>query len=159
MPDGTEGRTAAQIMTTEVVTIGPNATVAEAADVFHARGHHALPVVDADGVLVGMLTDEDLVATEAKVHVPTMINLGAFGEFPWPGSMDKLKQELEAISAATVAQLMDTEFASVGRDASIEDVATMMRDADVSHVPVVENHELVGIIARADLIRHIAETT
>jgi len=159
MPDGSEGPTAAEIMTAEVVTIGPNATLAEAADVFAEKGHHALPVVDADGRLVGMLTDEDLVATEAKVHMPTMINLGAFGEFPWPGAMEKLKHELEAISASRVEQLMDRDFVSVGPDATIEAIATTMRDRDVSHVPVVENGELLGIVARADLIRHIADTT
>jgi CBS domain-containing protein len=159
MPANAADITAADVMTKEVITIGPNATLAEAADIFADHGYHALPVVDADANLVGMLTDEDLVATEARVHVPTMINLGAFGEFPWPGTMHRLEEELRAISAATVVDLMETDFAQLAPSDNVEVIATKMRDHDVSHLPVVDGDELVGIVARADLIRHLADTT
>lgn len=151
--------TVRDIMTTEVATIGPDATVPEAADRFAERGYHALPVVAVDGALVGILTDDDLVATEARVHVPTFLNLGFLGDIPIPSSMHRLEEELRHVSAATVADLMDTDVASVGPDDSIETLATVMHDRDASHVPVVDNGQLVGIVARHDLIRHLAATT
>ncbi len=151
--------TARDIMTTEVVTIGPEATVPDAADRFAEHGYHALPVVGADGALLGLLTDEDLVATEARVHVPTFINLGFLGDIPVPSTMHRLGEELRHVSAATVADLMDTDVTTVAPDDNIEAIATVMHDADMSHLPVVDRGRLVGIVARADLIRHLAATT
>ncbi|MFZ4585678.1 MAG: CBS domain-containing protein [Acidimicrobiia bacterium] len=151
--------TVRDIMTTEVVTIGPDASVPDAADRFAEHGYHALPVVDAENALVGMLTDEDLIATEARVHVPTFVNLGFLGDIPVPSSMRRLEDELRHVSASTVKELMDTDVATVGPDDSIEAVATVMHDRDVSHVPVVDQGQLVGIVARHDLIRHLAATT
>jgi CBS domain-containing protein len=65
------------IMTTDVVTLSPDRTVPEAADVLAEHHIGAAPVVDR-GVLVGLLRDEDLIVSEAKLHVPTVIEfLGA----------------------------------------------------------------------------------
>jgi CBS domain-containing protein len=54
---------------------------------------------------------------------------------------------------------MTADFARVGPDDSLEALATTMHDRDVTHVPVVEGDALVGIVARGDLIRHLAATT
>ena len=58
------------VMTRDVVTLRPEQTVEEAADVLAERGIGAAPVVDADGKLIGLLRDEDLIISEARLHLP-----------------------------------------------------------------------------------------
>ena len=54
---------------------------------------------------------------------------------------------------------MTTEFEQVGSDESVESVATLMHDKKLSHVPVVDDGKLVGIVSRGDLVRFLAATT
>jgi CBS domain-containing protein len=54
---------------------------------------------------------------------------------------------------------MSTDFPTVAPSDSVERVATVMHDAGASHVPVVDGGAVVGIVARGDLVRHLADTT
>jgi CBS-domain-containing membrane protein len=150
--------TVRDVMSTNVVTLRPDQGVAEAADILAADKIGAAPVVDAGGKLVGLLRDEDLIVSEANVHVPTAISfLGA--DFVLPSALHRFEDELKKAAGSTVGDVMTTDFARVGPDDSVEALATMMHDRDVTHVPVVEGDTLVGIVARGDLIRHLAATT
>jgi len=156
MPDTTLVR---DVMSTTVWTMPPGEKVEKAADVLAEKGVGALPVVDADGKLLGMFRDDDLIASEARVHVPTFINFLGLG-VPFPGEMKHLEAELKKVAGATVGEIMDTDVATIAPDASIEDVATIMHDSGVNSVPVVDAQQrVVGVIARADLVRFIARTT
>ena len=147
------------LMTREVATLRPDQKVEEAADLLAERSIGAAPVVDGAGKLVGLLRDEDLLVSEARVHVPTAITfLGA--EFVLPGEMHRFKDELERAAAGTVADVMTTEYPTVTPDATLEDVATLMHGHDVNHVPVVDDEgHVAGIVARGDVVQHIARTT
>jgi CBS domain-containing protein len=156
MPDDTPVR---DVMTADVATLRPEQAVPEAADVLAEMNIGAMPVVDADGRLVGLLRDEDLIVSEARVHVPTFINFLGLG-VPFPGEMHHLEKELKKIAGATVGDVMDTEPPTITADASISDLATLMHDKAVTHVPVVDaDGKLVGIVARGDVVRYIARTT
>jgi CBS domain-containing protein len=146
------------VMSTSVVTLRPDQAVAEAADVLAADKIGAAPVVDAAGAPVGLLRDEDLILSEANVHVPTAISfLGA--DFVLPSALHRFEDDLKKAAGATVGDVMTTDFASIGPDEPLEALATLMHDRDVTHVPVVEDGALVGIVARGDLVRHLAVTT
>jgi len=145
------------IMTSPVVTVSPELTVAEAADVLADHHVGAVPVVDAGGKVVGLLRDEDLLVTEARLHVPTVVEfLGA--ELVWPPSVHRYEDELRKAAASTVALLMTTEVDTVRSTDAVEKVATLMHDKGLSHVPVVDDGVLVGMVARADLVRFVAST-
>jgi CBS domain-containing protein len=156
MPASTSVR---DVMTEEVVTIGPDTTVEAAADLLAEHGYGAVPVVDASGKLVGLLRDEDLLVSEARLHVPTAISfLGA--EFVLPGERHRFKEELEKAAAGTVVDLMTTKYPTVKPDDSLEDVATLMWGHDVSHVPVLDDDgHVAGIVARGDVVKFLARTT
>ncbi|GIU85608.1 MAG: hypothetical protein KatS3mg009_0123 [Acidimicrobiia bacterium] len=147
------------VMSTDVATLRPDQTVAEAADELAARRFGAMPVVDERGRLVGILRDEDLIVSEARVHVPTFLSF--FGAtIPLPGEMKHVEEDLHKVAGATVADVMHREPVTVGPDATLEDVATAMHDAEASHVPVVDDDgRVVGIVARGDIVRFIARTT
>ena len=147
------------IMTTNVVTLSPDQSVPEAADLLSEHNIGAAPVVDASGTLVGLLRDEDLLVTESNLHVPTAIEfLGA--ELIWPPSMHRYEAELKKAAASTVSEIMSTEFDTVAPTDTVESVATLMHDKGLSHVPVVDaNGSLLGIVARGALIRFLAATS
>lgn len=147
------------IMTADVVSLRADQTVAQAADALAERNVGAMPVVDADGKLLGLLRDEDLIVTEARVHAPTMLYiLGAV--IPLPGQMHQTEEELRKLVASDVGHVMDDDPATIGPDDSVEDLATLMYDKHVTHVPVVDaGGKVVGIVARGDLVRLIARTT
>lgn len=145
------------VMSTNVVTLRPEHGVAEAADILAADKIGAAPVVDG-GALVGLLRDEDLILTEANVHVPTAISfLGA--DFVLPSALHRFESELKKAAGFTVGDVMTTEFATIAPDDSVEALATLMHDHDVTHVPVVDGDALVGIVARGDLVRHLSATS
>jgi CBS domain-containing protein len=146
------------VMTAEVATLRPDQPIAEAADQLAAGRYGAMPVVDGSGKLVGLLRDEDLIASEARVHMPTYLMLLGTS-VPLPGSMKRFEHELHKAAGATVSEVMDEHPQTIGSDATLEDVATMMYEHDVTHVPVVDGDRVVGIVARSDVVRFIARTT
>jgi CBS domain-containing protein len=154
MPSTTPLRT---VMTTDVVTVTADQTLAQAADVLAERGIGAAPVVDDTGTVVGLLRDEDLLSTEARLHVPTtMAILGV--NFTLPGEVARYDEELRKAIASTVGEVMEKEFPQLPPDASLEDAATLMHEADVTHVVIVEDGRAVGVVARGDLVRHLARS-
>jgi CBS domain-containing protein len=147
------------VMTSQVTTLRPDQSFEEAADTLADKQIGAAPVVDAGGKVVGLLRDEDLIVSESNLHVPTMLNF--FGvDFPIPGQQKHFEEELKRMVAATVQDLMATEFATAGPDETLADVATKMHEDDVTHMPVVDaGGKLVGIISRGDIVRRVADTT
>jgi CBS domain-containing protein len=147
------------VMSTPVVTLRPDDKVERAADLLSEKNVGSLPVVDDEGELAGILRDDDLIASEARVHVPTFINFLGLG-MAFPGEMKHLERELQKIAGATVRDVMQTHPPTVAPDATLEDVATIMHDQGVNSVPVVDaDNKVVGIVARADIVRFIARTT
>jgi CBS domain-containing protein len=147
------------VMSTPVVTLRPDDTVEHAADVLAAKNVGSLPVVDDDGKLLGVLRDDDLIASEARVHVPTFINFLGLG-MAFPGEMKHLEHELKKIAGATVREVMQGDAPTVAPDSTLEDVATIMHDRGVNSVPALDaDGQVVGIVARADIVRFIARTT
>lgn len=146
------------VMTTDVVTVTADQNLAAAADVLAERGIGAAPVVDDQGRVVGLLRDEDLLSTEARLHIPTTIAILGVN-FTLPGEVARYDEELRKAVASTVGEVMEAEFPQLGPDASVEDAATLMHEADVTHVVVIDGDRAIGVVARGDLVRHLARST
>ncbi|HEX9504813.1 MAG TPA: CBS domain-containing protein, partial [Acidimicrobiia bacterium] len=100
------------IMTTDVITMTSDLSVPEAADLLTEHRIGAAPVLDGEGRLVGLLRDEDLMVSEARLHAPSVIEfLGA--ELVWPPSLHRYEAELRKFAASTVGEVMATKFAQV----------------------------------------------
>src|SRR6266508_2221931 len=106
MPDTTPVRA---VMTGDVVTLRPDQTVQEAADVLAGKEIGAAPVVDSAGKIVGLLRDEDLIVSEARLHVPTVITF-LNADIVLPSSVHHFEEELKKAAGATVAEVMTTKF-------------------------------------------------
>jgi CBS domain-containing protein len=114
----------------------------------------ALPVVE-DGVMIGFVTEGDLIMQDAKVHFPTYLSLLGGYVFA-PGAADRFESSLRKAVGATVADVMTAEPITVSPDALASDVATLLVERDVSRVPVVEGDRVVGIVSKSDIVRMLA---
>ncbi|MDQ4133650.1 MAG: CBS domain-containing protein [Actinomycetota bacterium] len=152
MPRNTPVR---QVMTSDVVVLRPEDKIEEAARTLSDRGIGGAPVVDDDGSLVGLLEDDDLIVQDARLHFPTVISvLGAYLELP--SSLARMEKELHKAVGSTVGEVMDSDPASCGPDDTLESVATVMHERNISRLPVVDGDgRVVGIVSRGDLVRAI----
>ena len=147
--------TVADVMRTEVPTVEPSDSVATVARLMAEHNLPGLPVV-ADGEIVGIVTEADLVMREADVTVPTVVPfLDAI--FVADAGRD-FDEELRHVLAVTAGDLMSSPVYNIRASATLEQLATLMVDQRVNPVPVVDdNLNLVGIVSRADLVRVIAK--
>jgi CBS domain-containing protein len=141
------------VMTTDVLTFGPDEPVRDAMAQLVERGIDAAPVVDGDGRVIGLLGTSDLIVAEGQVHVPTVISLlGA--SFELPGGRKKFEEDLRKSLGGSVADVMTKKPHTIGPDATLEEAATSLHTHDVSRLPVVDDDgRLVGLLARGDIIR------
>ena len=141
------------IMSSPAITLEPETTVEDAVGVLVERGIGGAPVVAADGRLVGLLDDDDLIVSEARLHAPTTIEiLGAY--IPLPGDLKRFNDEVRQALGRTVNEVMDTNPPSVGNGATVEDAATLFHDRGVSRLPVVDaDNRVVGVVTRGDLVK------
>jgi hydroxyethylthiazole kinase-like uncharacterized protein yjeF len=145
---------ARDIMTADPVTVAPDMTVTDAAHLMTSKHIGSLPVVE-DGVLVGLVTESDLIMQDVKVHFPTYLSLLG-GYIFAPGAADRYESSLRKAVGATVADVMTKEPITVSPDALVSDVATLIIERDVARVPVVDGVELVGIVSKSDIVRSLA---
>ena len=141
-------------MTTDVLTFGPDDRVQDAYQQLMDRSVDGAPVIDDTGKILGMLTTDDLLVQETKLHYPTVVSLfGAYLELP--SSHRKFEQELRKAVGATVGDVMTQKPFTCSPDDTLERAATLMHEHDVSRLPVTEAGKLVGLIARGDILRAV----
>lgn len=144
-----------EIMETNVVTIDPDATVRELAEILAKNNISGLPVVDKAGGLLGVVTEGDVILEDAELHFPHYIQF--LDSIIYLESVRKFEERLRKAVGVKVGDVMSTDLLTVDPDMSVRQVATIMADNNVNRVPVMENDRLVGIVARADIVRAIAE--
>jgi CBS domain-containing protein len=144
-----------EIMTTQVRTARPDSPLRDAARLMSEAKISGLPVVDADGRLVGILTEGDILRVFRQVSIPFYIDILG-GEFAIPGP-HVLERQLEEVTAYRVDQLMTGHVFTASPDEEVADAARRMHARDVKLLPVVDGDgRLVGVISRADVVRAFA---
>ena len=140
------------VMTADVLTVQPGASLKEAARMLVERRVSGLPVVDAAGALVGMISEADILVRE-RGEVDS--NGGPLG---WLLSPRQL-QDFEKLDARLVGEAMTTPAITIGPERPVTAAAALMIDRGVNRLPVVDRRgALVGIVTRADLVRAFART-
>jgi CBS domain-containing protein len=142
---------AADIMVREVVTIGPDDSVARAAALMTANDISALPVISTDGRLVGIISEADLLRRE---EIDTATWRPRWVETMAPPTT--LAAEFVKSHGKRVADLMSKDVISVGETASLNDIAALLERNRIKRVPVVRGDQLVGIVSRGNLIQALA---
>ena len=144
-----------EIMTTAVITVKPDTTVGELADILAKNKISGVPVVDGEGRVLGMVSEADIIVQDADLHFPYYIQ---FLEMViYLQSVHKFEERVRKQIASKVSEIMTEEVVSVPPDESVREVATLMADRGVNRLPVVEDGRLVGIVTRGDIVRAIAQ--
>lgn len=146
---------ARDLMTRDVMTVGPSTTIEELARVLMERKISGVPVVDDKGDLIGVVTENDLISRNKRLHIPTVVRL--FDAFIMLGSPGKIENEIKKIAATTVADIYTRDIITVTEETSIEDIATIMSEKKVHLVPVVEGRKIKGVIGKMDLIKGLTK--
>jgi CBS domain-containing protein len=141
------------LMVYDVVTFTKDENVRDAMRVLVEEDVDAGPVIDDDGVVIGMFSTGDVIVEEARLHFPTIVNfLGVNVAIPWHDK--ELDESVYKALGEFVGEVMDAHPVTVRVDATVEDAATLMHDHHVSRLPVVdEAGVLVGLLARGDIVR------
>ncbi|MBF0109146.1 MAG: CBS domain-containing protein [Magnetococcales bacterium] len=141
---------AAEIMTREVITVTPDLPVMDLARLLTERRISGVPVLE-EGILVGIVTEGDLVDRIKKIHLPTLITL-LDAVIPIAGER-QYESDLRKATAVTVADIMTTEVTVVEENTPLQEIATILAEEHISLVPVVDGDRLTGIIGKRDIIR------
>jgi CBS domain-containing protein len=125
------GKTAREVMTGGAECVGENDTLVDAARKLAELDVGAMPICGEDNRLKGMLTDRDIV-----------VKALAQGKDP---------------SSTTVGEFAEGKPVTIGADDSVDEALQTMADHKVRRLPVIDGHDLIGIVSQADLARNIDE--
>lgn len=138
-------------MTTEVITISPEADITEAVKILLDKGVNGLPVVDESGHLVGILCQSDLVRMQKSLPIPSLFTL--LDGFVPLSSSALLEAEVKRIAASKVSDAMSTKVVTIGPDMTIDEIAALMVDKKFHTLPVADNGKLLGIVGKKDVLK------
>src|SRR5680860_1232794 len=133
------------IMQVEVVTIGPEASVRELSVLLGEKGVSGVPVVDGQGKVVGVESEGDVILQDAELHFPHYVQ--------FLDSVQRFADRFRKAFGAKVSDIMSKEVKSIGPDAGVGEVATLMADENINRIPVIQDGRLKGIVTRADVVR------
>jgi CBS domain-containing protein len=135
---------ARDLMSTEVITISPKATVIEAAKKMLDHRVSGLPVVDDRDRLIGVISEGDLLR---RIEIGT--DPGMSGS---PFSLELAREFLKAHSQ-DVEDVMTAKVASVLENTGLREIANLMQLMRLKRLPVTNHGKVVGVVSRADVIR------
>ncbi len=134
-----------EIMTTDVLTIGPEAEIRDVARIFVERGISGLPVCGAGREVLGIVSEGDIVFKEQGLEPNGRSMLSSFG--------GKATKDTKKALAVKVHEAMTAPAITVSQHCSVAEAARLMSEHGINRLPVLRRDELVGIVTRTDLVR------
>jgi CBS domain-containing protein len=133
-------------MTTEVVTVHTDTSFKEIVRVLGEHHISAVPVLDQDKIVVGVVSEADLLRKEADSEGPARLPLTV-------RTRRSVREARGKAEGETAADLMTAPAVTVDRSATVGQAARAMEQHGVKRLPVVEEGRLCGIVSRCDLLR------
>lgn len=140
-----------QIMTRSVVTVTPDTTILEAANIMLRRHVSALPVLDHAGKLVGIVSEGDFIR---RSEIGTQRKRGRWLRFllgPGEAAADFVREH-----GRKVSEVMTSAPLTVTEDTTLEEIVATMETRGIKRLPVMRGDRLIGIVSRADLLHAVA---
>ena len=142
------------IMTKDVITVTPATTIEDLAHILIKHNISGAPVVNDEGALIGIVTENDLISKNKRLHIPTVMRL--FDAYIMLESPATIEKEIKRMAAVTVNDILVKDPVTVSEENSVEEIATIMSEKKTYLIPVVAGTKIVGIIGKMDLIKGIA---
>jgi CBS domain-containing protein len=146
-------KTAAEIMDPGVPAVSPEADARAAIELLAKTDKGAIPVVDDERRVIGIVSESDLVLgdEEADLHLPHFVDI--MGGVVFVGSMKGFEERLNKAFATKVSELMTRDPVVANVDNSAEWVARAIAEKHHNHLPVVDGEgRLAGLVTRADAL-------
>jgi CBS domain-containing protein len=146
--------TIADVMTAEVITVRPDATISEIAALLYTRRISGVVVVDGDGQLLGVVGEGDLIAHASTIgERRTGWWLKLFSE------ETHLARDYVRTHGQTARDVMRTSVITIPDSAAIADAAKLFHRHQVKRLPVLRDGRLAGIVTRSDLLKVLASSS
>ncbi|OQY49446.1 MAG: hypothetical protein B6240_03200 [Desulfobacteraceae bacterium 4572_87] len=142
---------ASDIMTTDVMTVKKETPLSNLAEILYKNHINGVPVVDNEGLLIGIICESDLIKKDKKLHIPTVVAL--FDAVFYLESSKKMEKEIQQLSATTVEDLFTRKVVTVDEKTPIDEIATLMTREKYYTIPVMDGERLVGVVGKGDVIR------
>ncbi len=149
--------TAKDIMTKNVITVKPDTSIEELSALLVKHGISGVPVVDEAGSLYGVVTENDLISRNKRLHIPTVV--GFLDAAIYLESSKKFEEELKRLAATKVGDICTRKVVTIEEDTTIVDIATIMAEKGVHLLPVVRNGKVTGIVGKRDVVKAVARQT
>ncbi|CAA9517469.1 MAG: hypothetical protein AVDCRST_MAG45-2292 [uncultured Solirubrobacterales bacterium] len=145
-----------EIMDADPVTVTPGTPVEDVVRLLSERELPGIPVVEADGRCVGIVTEADLIIADEQgdLHLPHYIEL--FGGVVFLEPLRHFEDRLRKAFAAKVEDMMTRDPLTVGPETSARETARVISESGHNRLPVVEEGRLVGVVSRADVLGALA---
>lgn len=145
--------TVRDVMTRSVISVRPVTPMREVARLLSSHGISGLPVVDDAGVIVGVVSEADLLVKEqGRDALPHRPLARLIGDSP------ETRTLVAKLEATTAGGAMTSPPITITPGRTIADAAAMMTARHINRLPVIEEGRLVGIVTRADLVRAYVRT-
>ncbi len=139
----------ADVMTTEVLTVNPDTSLKQVAELLSRCGISGLPVVDAERHVLGVVSEADIILKERRRRQPGF----------WGRVFDRDDPLSAKASARTAGEAMTSPAVTVTAERRVDAAAALMLDRQVNRLPVLDRAgKLAGIVTRADLVRAFIHT-
>jgi CBS domain-containing protein len=145
---------ARDVMVSPVITVKPSSSVKEVATTLLERRISAVPVVDDQGKLVGIISEGDLMhRSEAGTE-----RQRSWWLLGWTGD-ETLAAEYVKAHARKVADVMTRNVITATPETPLHEIAALLERNSIKRVPIVKDGQLVGVVSRANLIQAVASTS
>jgi len=144
---------ASDIMTTDVITVRKETSLKELAGILYKHHINGVPVVDDNGLLIGIICESDLIRKDKKLHIPTVVTI--FDAVIYLENPKNIEKEFQRVTATRVGDLYTSKPVTVDEKTPIDEIATLMTQKKIYTIPVMDGDRMVGVIGKADLIRTI----
>jgi len=151
-------KTAAEIMNRDVPAVSPEDDARKAIDLMAKTELGAVPVIDADRKVVGIVSESDLILSdeESDLHLPHYLNI--MGGIVFVGSMKGFEKRLDKAFATKVGELMTADPIVAHDYEAANRVAKKIADKHHNHLPVVDaDGRLAGMVTRADALAALVD--
>jgi CBS domain-containing protein len=142
-----------QIMTRPVITVTPETTIVEAANTMLQKHVSGLPVIDAAGKLVGIVSEGDFIR---RSEIGTQRKHGRFLKFilgPGQAATDFIHEHGRKVAEIMTPHLLTI---TITEDTAVDEIVELMEKNNVKRLPVMRGDRIVGIVSRANLLQAVA---
>ena len=149
--------TAKDIMTTSVITVKPETSIEDLSALLVEHAISGVPVVDDAGGLYGIVTENDLIKQNQRLHIPTVVSF--LDAAIYLESSKKFEEEVKRLAATKVGDICVRDVITITEDTTVQEIATTMAEKKVHLLPVMRGKRVVGIVGKRDVVKSMARTS